>query len=53
MSDWIEELSSAARGHRVFFEWLVEHMKPKTIVELGVDHGFSTFMFAEALAEIT
>ena len=35
--DWIEEIPSAARGHRVFMEWLVEYMKPKTIVELGVD----------------
>ena len=51
MSDWIEEISSACTGHRAFFEWLVEHIKPKTIVELGVDHGYSTFVFAEALAK--
>jgi hypothetical protein len=49
--DWIEEISSAVRGHRVFMEWLVEYMKPKTIVELGVDRGYSTFVFAEALAK--
>ena len=53
MSDWIEEISSAARGHRAFFEWLVEHMRPSTIVELGVDRGYSTFVFAEALAKKT
>ena len=50
--DWIEEISSAVKGHRVFFEWLVEHMRPTTIVELGVDRGYSTFVFAEALAKI-
>ena len=51
ISDWIEEISSAAKGHRVFFEWLAQHVKPKTIVELGVDRGYSTFVFAEALAK--
>ena len=50
MSDWIEEISSAARGHRVFMEWLVEYTRPTTIVELGVDREYSTFVFAEALA---
>ena len=51
--DWIEDISSAVKGHRTFFEWLVEHLKPKTIVELGVDFGYSTFVFAEALAKNT
>lgn len=51
MSDWIEEISSACTGHRAFFEWLVENMRPSTIVELGVDRGYSTFVFAEALAK--
>jgi hypothetical protein len=51
--DWIEEISSACKGHRAFFEWLVEYMKPKTIVELGIDRGYSTFVFAEALAKNT
>ena len=51
MSDWIEEISSAVKGHRVFMEWLVEYTRPKTIVELGVDRGYSTFVFAEALAK--
>ena len=51
--DWIEEMSSACKGRRVFFEWIVECMKPKTIVELGVDFGYSTFVFAEALAKNT
>lgn len=34
-------------GHRRFANWLVENMKPETIVDLGVDLGYSTFSFAE------
>ncbi len=33
-------------GHRTFAEWLVSYLKPKVIVDLGVDWGFSTFSFA-------
>ena len=33
-------------GHRKFAEWLVSYKKPEVIVDLGVDHGFSTFCFA-------
>jgi glycosyltransferase involved in cell wall biosynthesis len=33
-------------GHRPFAEWLVKHKNPEVIVDLGVDHGFSTFCFA-------
>lgn|GEM_PF-876356 len=33
-------------GHRAFAEWLVQTMNPKTIVDLGVDFGYSTFSFA-------
>lgn len=33
-------------GHRGFSEWLVSHLKPEVIVDLGVDWGFSTFCFA-------
>ncbi len=33
-------------GHRQFAEWLVNYKKPEVIVDLGVDHGFSTFCFA-------
>ena len=37
---------TAWRGHEVFASWLVREMKPKVIVELGVDKGFSSFVFA-------
>lgn len=49
MSDWIESVVSAWTGHRVFAEWLVREMKPETVVELGVDRGYSSFVFAKAL----
>jgi len=43
----IEELASAWKGHRLFAEWLVNKTQPKTIVELGVDYGYSMFCLAE------
>ena len=48
MSDWIEEIPSAVHGHRAFFELLFTYMEPKTIVELGVDYGYTTFVFSNA-----
>jgi predicted O-methyltransferase YrrM len=33
-------------GHEDFAVRLVEHLKPKVVVDLGVDYGFSTFAFA-------
>jgi predicted O-methyltransferase YrrM len=48
--DWIEEIPSAWKGHRQFAEWLVAEMKPECIVELGVDFGYSSFVFANALS---
>lgn len=50
-TDWIQKITSAWKGHRKFAEWLVNEMSPSTIVELGVDYGFSTFVFATALQE--
>lgn len=41
-----ELIATAWRGHRSFAEWLVRELKPETIVELGVDLGFSSFVFA-------
>ena len=37
--------STCWTGHQGFAEWLVRHLKPKVIVDLGVDWGFSTFAF--------
>lgn len=36
--NWVE--------HRVFVDWLVRKEQPKTIVDLGVDYGYSTFSLA-------
>ncbi len=39
----MDNIVTAWRGHEFFATWLVKQMQPKTIVELGVDYGFSTF----------
>lgn len=41
-----ELIQSAWRGHARFAEWLVRRLQPTTIVELGVDYGFSSLTFA-------
>ena len=51
MTDWIDTIISAWIGHRQFAEWLVQTTKPRVIVELGVDYGFSTFVFANAVKQ--
>jgi len=40
-----KSIRSAWRGHHYFALWLVKELHPSTIVELGVDRGFSSFMF--------
>ena len=47
--DWIEQIVSAWTGHRTFAEWLIKNAKSDTVVELGVDYGYSTFVMANAL----
>lgn len=37
---------SAWKGHQYFAMWLVKELKPTIIVDLGVDKGFSTYIFA-------
>lgn len=49
MPDWIDSIVSAWTGHRAFAEWLVAERAPTTVVELGVDYGYSLFVFANAL----
>jgi len=50
-SDDIDKIQSAWTGHRSFAEWLVKTMHPEQIVDLGVDFGYSTFVFANAVAK--
>jgi len=42
----VSTILSAWKPHNVFADWLVKAIKPKTIVDLGVDYGYSTFTFA-------
>lgn len=51
--DWIEQVVSAWTGHRKFAEWIVTQYSNPTVVELGVDYGYSTFVFANALKGTT
>lgn len=46
MTENIQHIISAWKGHDEFAVKLVQHMKPETIVELGVDYGFSTIALA-------
>jgi predicted O-methyltransferase YrrM len=34
------------KDHKKFAEWIVRKKQPEVIVDLGVDHGYSTFSFA-------
>lgn len=45
----INKIVSAWTGHKQFAKWLVKETKPDTVVELGVDYGFSTFTFANEM----
>lgn len=45
MTDWIENIPSAWKGHREFATWLTEYLKPKDTIDLGVDFGYSTFVW--------
>jgi hypothetical protein len=40
-------IPSAWKGHERFAQWLIQHMQPKVIVELGCDYGFSTIALAQ------
>ena len=42
----LDDVPSCWKGHRNFAEWLVSYKKPEVVVDLGVDHGYSTFCFA-------
>lgn len=41
-----ESIQTAWRGHEAFADVLVRAMRPKVVVDLGVDYGFSTIAFA-------
>lgn len=53
-SFWMPEhnLPSAWTGHAPFAFWLMSVMKPRSVVELGVHHGFSYLVFCRAVKKI-
>src|SRR3954464_1992538 len=53
-SYWMPELMpvSAWVEHAPFGFWLVDALRPRTIVELGVHHGFSYFVFCQAVRRL-
>lgn len=40
-----DHIPTAWKGHGAFADWLVKKIRPQVTVDLGVDHGFSTFCF--------
>lgn len=43
---FIDSIESTWKGHESFVYWLVQHVHPKTVVDLGFDRGLSTVAFA-------
>ena len=43
---FLDSLESTWKGNEKFAIWLVQKIRPKTIVDLGFDRGFSTLAFA-------
>ena len=44
----LAQIATAWRGHKNFAVWLASRLQAETIVDLGVDFGYSTFCFALA-----
>src|SRR5207237_6504273 len=53
-SYWMPELMpvSAWVEHAPFAFWIMDALRPRTIVELGVHHGFSYFVFCQAVQRL-
>jgi hypothetical protein len=45
-------VESAWHGHAPFAFWLVDAIRPESIVELGTHNGFSYFVFCEAIRRL-
>ena len=43
----LEQIPSAWKGHKPFANWLIDHFQPKVTVDLGVDYGYSSFVFSQ------
>jgi hypothetical protein len=46
VDDIVKDIATAWDGHKTFALWAVNEFKPTTVVDLGVDYGYSTFIFA-------
>jgi predicted O-methyltransferase YrrM len=44
----LDRWETAWAGHGAFATWLVEHVEPDVVVDLGVGQGYSSFAFALA-----
>lgn len=53
-SYWVPQhlVPSAWHEHAPFAFWLVNHLRPSTITELGTHNGFSFFVFCEAVKRL-
>ena len=55
--DWLNRFAalgfSAWGNHAIFAKWLVGNMHPQLIVDLGIDLGYSTFVWSTALNEVS
>ena len=53
-SYWMPELMapSAWHEHAPFGFWMVNALRPRTVVELGVHHGYSYFVFCQAVQRL-
>ena len=45
-------VTSAWLEHAPFAFWLIDAIRPRSVVELGAHHGFSCFVFAEAIKRL-
>jgi hypothetical protein len=45
-------VTSAWLEHAPFAFWLIDAIRPRSVVELGTHHGFSCFVFAEAIKRL-
>lgn len=43
---FFNSIDSSWKGHQKFVCWLVQRLRPKTIVDIGFDQGLSTISFA-------
>ena len=48
-NDWVEDIPSIWKDHRLFVNWLVNYLQPMEIIDFGVDYGYTTFVWQDAI----